>query len=146
MSTPNFASILSEAPTEVTRTPPLPVGTYLCIVQPFELPKNENGPARFPLKVMAPLDDVDIDALTESGGTEGKFLYYNVWPDERAREALDTIHAFAGLDLADLADVSRAERNDMIVNGQVLAVVKHRTDKNDPTKVYAEVQRIARAD
>jgi hypothetical protein len=145
-STPNFASILDEAPLEITRTPPLPVGTYLCTIGQFELAQNENRPSAFPLSVVAPLDDVDEEILAEAGGCKGKILRYNVWHDERAAEALDTIHSYAGLDLATLGAVSRGQRNEMIQNMQVLAEVKHRSDKNDPSKVYAEVKRLARAD
>lgn len=147
-STPNFASILDEAPAEIQRTPPLPIGTYLCTIGQFELSQAENRPSSFPLKVLAPMEDVDEEALAAVGGCDGKILRYNVWPDERAAEALDTIHAYAGLDLAECAEAgtSRRQRNELIMNSQILAVVKHRQDKNDPTKVYAEVQRIARAD
>lgn len=145
-TSPNFASILDEAPTEIARTPPLPVGTYLCTIGQFELSQSENRPSSFQLTVVAPLEDVDEEALADAGGCKGKILRYNIWHDERAAEALDTIHAYAGLDLSGLGDVSRAARNEMIVNSTVLAEVKHRSDKNDPSKVYAEVKRLARAD
>lgn len=145
-ATPNFASILDEAPLEITRTPPLPVGTYLCAIGQFELPPAENRPGRFSLKVLAPMDDVDAEVLEDCGGCEGKLLSYNVWPDERAAESLDTIHSFAGLDLSTMGKIKRSERNEMIIGQQILVEVKHRTDKNDTSKVYAEVKRIARAD
>ena len=148
MTATSFASILSAAPADIERTPPLPIGTYICSIGQFELPRTETSPATFPLTVVGVLEDVDAEALQAAGGTGGKILRYTVWPDERAAEALDTLHAYAGLDLAELSDkgIDRAERNEMVMNSQILAVVKHRTDKNDPSKVYAEVQRIARAD
>ncbi len=141
-----FASILDEAPTEVTRTLPLPVGTYVVQIQPFQFPTKPNQPGRFPLKAISALADVDEEDLEEVGGCDGKLLSYNIWPDERAREALDTIHEAAGLDLSQLGDVPRSVRNEQIVGQTILAAVKHRMDKNDSSKVYAEVGKIASAE
>ena len=64
---PNFASILDEAPTEISRPKPLPVGTYLCVVQgqPVYDKSNKKGTpfVEFLLRVIAAMDDVDPDDL-----------------------------------------------------------------------------------
>ena len=57
MSSPNFATILDEAPTEVNRPKPLPSGTYLCTVTGWETGKSSQKQTpfvQFNLRPMAP--------------------------------------------------------------------------------------------
>lgn len=142
MTTPYFASILDEAPTEVIRKPPLPVGTYLGIVGSWEDGDRENGPfGRFPLRLVSAMEDVDAEELEAPGGLEGRIIWRSFWDNEA--EKLDDFHEHCGLDLSEKA--SRRMRNQEVVNAQVLVNVKHRVDKNDPSKVYADVKSTARA-
>lgn len=143
---PHFASILDEAPTEVTRPLPLPAGTYLCVVgQPEEGKSSKKGTpfVKFPLRPMAALDDVDTDALEEVGGLEGKNLATTFYLSPDSVFFLDDFHQNCGIDLSDPA--SRRARNAEVVNSQVLAVVTHRMS-DDNTQAFAEVKRTARAD
>ena len=141
MSTNFFSSILEEAPTEVAKLLPVPIGTYVCVIKPFELPTRDNGPGRYPLQIVSALDDVDPDAIEEIGGVEGKFLSYQVWPDERAKRLVDLIQEAAGIDFT--IPATREQRNDDIVGAQILASVSHRVDKTDPNKVYTQVDKVA---
>lgn len=146
MNAPLFASILDESPTEVVFPPPLPVGTYLCVVgQPEPTPKSKagNDGIKFPLRPIAALDDVDQEALAEIGGLEGKMLNTTFWITPDSITFLDQFHENCGLDLGDR--MSRKMRNQEIVNSQVLASVTHR-ENEDHTRTYAEVKRTARAD
>lgn len=146
MTAPLFASILDEAPTEVTFPPPLPVGTYLCIVgQPEDVTSSQKKTPgiKFPLRPIAALEDVDDEALQELGGLEGKNLSTTFWITEESKSFLDEFHQNCGLDLSD--PMSRRMRNQEVVNQQVLAVVTHRMNE-DNTRAFAEVKRTARAD
>ena len=147
MSTPNFASILEEAPTEIIRPPVLPIGTYLCTVgqwEPGESSKKKTPFIKFPLKPIAAMEDVDEEALAEAGGIDGRTLSTTFYITPDAVVMLDEFHANCGLDISQ--PLSRKLRNDEVVNSQVLAVVTHRVDEADPTRVFTEVRRTARAD
>ena len=145
--TPNFASILDEAPTEISRPKPLPEGTYICIVGAPEegISRGKQTPyVRFPLKPIAALDDVDAMDLEAAGGLENKTLRIDFWATTDAIYRLDEFHTHCGIDISDA--VPRRIRNTEAVNSQVLAVVKHRQDQNDPSRFYTDVTRTAIAD
>lgn len=144
MASPNFQSILSQSPTEVIRPKPLPKGTYLCTVGQWESgesSKKKTPFVKFPLKPLAPLDDVDSTELTEVGGLENKTLSVTYYITEDAIGMLDEFHTHCGIDLTDGA--TRIDRNDEVTNSQVLAVVDHEIDQNDPSRVYTRVRRTA---
>lgn len=147
-TTPNFASILSESPKEVARRPPAPVGTYLCIVgksERGESSKKKTPFLKFPLKPISIMNDVDEEALAELGGLEELKLSVTFYITEEAIPMLDQFHANCGIDLEnDPGD--RFQRNEDVINSQVLAVVTHRIDETDESRVFAEVRRTARAD
>lgn len=148
MTSPNFASILSESPTEVDRPKPLPPGTYLCVVGVSEVgqsSKKKTDFLKFPLKPLAAMADVDEAALEEVGGLEGRNLSITFYVTPDAIFMLDDFHVNCGCDIAS-DGLDRAQRNDEVVNSQVLAVVTHRIDDQDPERVYAEVRRTAKAD
>lgn len=146
MSQPQFSSILDDAPTEVVFPPPLPVGTYLCVVgQPEATPKSKagNDGIKFPLKPIAAMEDVDEEALAEVGGFDGKNLSTTFWVTPDSITFLDQFHENCGLDLSD--KMSRKMRNQEVVNSQILASVTHRMSE-DNQRAFAEVKRTARAE
>lgn len=146
MNAPHFASILDEAPTEVTRPKPLPEGTYLCVVGQGEYGKSsqkKTDQIKFPLRPIAAMDDVDPDALAEVDGLEGKNLSITLYITDNAKFMLDAFHENCGLDLTEAA--SRRMRNEEVVNCQVLAAVTHRMSE-DGSQAFAEVRRTARAE
>lgn len=147
MTNPNFSSILDEAPTEVDRPKPLPVGTYTCVVggQPtYDKSSRKGTPfVMFTLRPTAAEADVDEEELAEMGGFDNKTIRATFYLTEDAAYRLDEFHVHCGLDLAD--ESSRRQRNDEVVNAQVRAVVKHRSS-DDGTQIYAELARTLPAD
>lgn len=144
---PNFASILDEAPTEIERPKPLPVGTYLCVVQgqPVYDKSNKKGTpfVEFTLRPVSAEEDVDHDDLAAMGGLEGKTIKATFYLTEDAVFRLDEFHTHCGIDINEPA--SRRARNDAIVNAQVRAVVKHEMSQ-DATQSFARLARTALAD
>lgn len=144
MNAPNFATILDEAPTEVAKPKPLPVGTYLCVVTGapvFGQSTKKGTPfVEFQLRPVGVYDDVDEDALDEAGGIDGKLLRATYYTTPEAVWRLDEFHLHC---LGDLdADSSRRSRCDDVINSEVLVVVRH-VPSADNTTVYAEIARTA---
>lgn len=139
--TPNFQSILDEAPTEVLVPPPMPVGTYLCIVSGYEYGESNQKKTpfvQFQLRPVAASEDVDEEELAEIGGLDGKTLRTTYYLTEDAAYRLDEFHEHCGVNLSEAA--KRSSRNDMVINAEVMAVVKHGQSK-DGSRTFAEVAR-----
>lgn len=145
-STPNFASILDEAPTEVIRPKTTPAGTYLCIVGNWTRgtsSKKKTPFIQFELRPVQALDDVDPAELGDIDLTDRKFsITFYTTPD--AIFMMDQFHTNCGLDLAKLGKVSRLDRCDQVANSEVLAVVEHEISEQDPERVFARVNRTAK--
>jgi len=62
-----FSDILDRAPSEIEKPKPLPVGTYICVVDGLpehgESSKKKTPYVRFKLKFLSAEDDVDQDEL-----------------------------------------------------------------------------------
>jgi hypothetical protein len=147
MSTPNFQSILNASPTEVERPKPIPTGTYLCVVGDCESGESSQKKTPFIKFALKPIDamaDVDATALTALGGLEGKTLSITFYITEAAVYQLDEFHQNCCVDMEDGS--SRADRNDLVANAQILATVEHEIDERDPSRTYVRVRRTARAD
>jgi hypothetical protein len=145
--TPNFASILNQSPTEVVRPKPLPVGTYLCKVGDWERgesSKKKTPFVKFNLRPLSALADVDETDLAEIGGLEGRRMSITFYITEDAIAMLDEFHQNCGVDLAD--GTTRMARNDAVIGADILAVVAHRIDDQDPSRIFPEVRRTAAAD
>jgi hypothetical protein len=144
---PNFASILDEAPTEISRPKPLPVGTYLCVVQgqPVYDKSNKKGTpfVEFTLRPITAEEDVDADDLAEMGGIGDKTIKATFYLTDDAVFRLDEFHQHCGIDINEPA--SRRSRNEAIVNAQVRAVIKHEMSQ-DATQSFARLSRTAVAD
>ena len=147
MNSPNFSSLLDEAPTEVNRPKPLPPGTYIWTVQApvvYDKSTKKGTPyAQFTLRCIGAMDDVDQEELAEAGGFDGKTIKATFYETEDAIYRLDEFHEHCGLDLTKKA--SRRTRNDEVINSQVLGTIRHRTS-NDGTQIYAELGRTALAE
>lgn len=140
---PNFQSILDEAPDHVERPKPLPVGTYLCVVGAprYDKSSKKGTPfVEFMLRVVGADEDVDEEALEAAGGIEGKQIKATYYTTEDAIFRLDEFHEHCGIDLSDPA--SRRTRNDLVVNAQVMAYIKHRPSE-DGTQQFMELSRTA---
>lgn len=147
MNQPNFASLLDEAPEEINRPKPLPAGTYTCVVrgQPrYDKSSKKQTPfVEFTLAPIAAGDDVDEEELAGMGGFDGKTIRATYYLTEDAIFRLDEFHTHCGIDLEQPA--SRRQRNDEVVNAQVVAVVGHRAS-DDGQSVFAELKRTAPAE
>lgn len=138
MTAPNFSSILDESPTEVARPQPAPVGTYLCVVtgQPNmgESTKKKTPFVEFQLKPIQAADDVDPEELAvyleRVGELSAKPFKHTIYLTEANVYRLDEFHQACGLDMSDGA--TRKQRNDAVINSQVLVYYKHRpSDRGD---------------
>lgn len=141
--TPNFASILDEAPSEVDRPKPLPVGTYHCVVQApvYDKSSKKGTPfVMFGLRPIAVFEDVDQTELEESGGLDNRTIRATYYLTEDAVYRLDEFHQHCGLDLTN--QQSRRTRNDEVINAEIIAVIKHE-QSDDGTQTYAKLARTA---
>ena len=143
--TPEFKSILDEAPTEVTPPKPMPRGTYLATVGNWEEgePDGENsGFVEFTFTLTQPMDDVDAGELEEAGGLDGgRPMRKRFWSDTNSIWALDSFHEHCGLDLG--KKQKRRTRNDAVMNSQVLVYVDHQQSKKNKDRVYAQIVKTA---
>lgn len=147
MTQPNFASILDESPTEVKVPPPLPAGSYICVIQGQpeygKAEKTGTDFVQFTFRPIAALEDVDEEELKEIGGFDGKTVRNKYWLTPDAAFMLDQLHEHCGLNLED--GMSRRQRNEEIVNAQVMVVIKHGTS-NDGQRIFANIARTAPAE
>lgn len=145
-TTPNFTSILDEAPSEVAKPKPLPEGTYLCVVggPRYDKSSKKGTPfVEFILRPIAAEDDVDVDELDATGGFEGRNIFATYYLTETQKWRLDAFHEHCGLDLEE--EASRRSRNDMVMNSQILAYVKHEPTE-DGEEVRGKLSRTAPAE
>lgn len=150
----NFADALNTAAGEIERPPLIPVGTYTAIVS--RVPSIETiGDGRwdvldFQLRLQAPQEDVDEEALKEYGGLgqqsvlRQRFMFNK--EDEAAfKRTLFNLKRF----LLDHLKVDGTEKTplkeliDNSVNHSCLAFVAWRPDKNDSEVVYNEIKKTA---
>ena len=142
----SFADALNRKADDVEKPKPLPVGTYLCTVagpaEMKEIGQNSTPAAIFQFKVISPEGDVDMEALSNAGGAQGKTLRQTFFLTE---DALYRLKDF-------LVDVCGIEPNgrslgEMLpdaVNRMFKATVKHRPSQ-DGTQIYAEVNHMTKA-
>ena len=145
-NSPNFGSILDEAPTEVTRPAPMPNGTYLTVVKGWaegRVSKAGNKSVDFDVAYLAAEDDVDPDELETAGGVAGKSGKITFWLTEDAAYRLDEFHEHCGIDLSE--PMSRRMRNDECINTQVKVWVKQSPSQSGD-RMYANIERTLPAD
>lgn len=148
---PLFASILDEAPTEVIRPKPMPNGTYLWVIQNRRYDKSTKKKTdfvEFELACLQPFDDVSIAELEAMGGVDGKIRTLTFYLTPEAVYRLDEFHEHCGLDLS--SPMSRRQRNEMVLNSQVIGVIDQRIvddESGDPakSKTFADIVQTAKA-
>ena len=73
---PQFASVLDMPASDIERPKPLPVGSYVCVVQGQpridKSAKKQTEFVEYTLKLLEALDDVDADGLEAVGGIKDK--------------------------------------------------------------------------
>ena len=86
---PQFASVLDMPASEVEAPPPLPVGSYIAVVQGQaridKSAKKQTPFAEFTLKLLEALDDVNTDDLEKIGGIADKTMKYTIYDTEKTR-------------------------------------------------------------
>lgn len=140
MNTPNFGSILDKASSEVERPKPLPVGTYICVVQGLpkldKTTKKQTEYIEFTLKPLQAGEDVDHEELEAMGGIANKTLRHTCYLTEDALWRLKKFLDDCGIDDGD--DVSLRQRVDQSPGRQVAVFIKH-TNSEDGETIYANV-------
>lgn len=143
----NFTEILNKPADKIEAPQPLPVGTYLCIVegQPEhkQMGKNNTDCFEFTLKPMQPQQDVDQAALVENlkgkSLSERKFKHRlfvtedSLWRLKKFIEDLGIEAGSRGL----------GECIPEAMGKQVLAQIGHRSS-DDGTQVFMEVKNTAK--
>lgn len=149
ISLPQFRSILGTPRKDIEPPKPLPTGTYTVRVNAHkELSSKGENPRpiiEFPLSVIAAGSDVDEDQLEEFGGIEKVIKQkarVSFWlADDDGTATLHRLNEF----LEKTCGISQEEDQTLgeaisRANGCIIkAHFKHRIDKTDPTKIYAEV-------
>ncbi len=147
MANMNIASLL-DRPTDDVKPPPLlPVGSYLTILQglpeSIESSKKKTPGLRFLHKIVAPLDDVDPDALALiENGVTGKVIRNDMWVTE---ESLFMLKQFLGDCGIELEGKSLMACVDETPNREIVIVIKHDVI-GDGDRFIAKVGRTAPAE
>jgi hypothetical protein len=147
----NFESILDQPFEEKAERPkPLPVGTYLTVIQgpPEEGVSNQKKTPfiRFTHKIVSAADDVDPDALDEIGGIADRTVANTYYLSENALYRLDDFFEHCGVDLdqAKKRKMSRKAIAESLQNSEVYITIRHRPSQ-DGKDMFAEISGTAAA-
>ncbi len=140
----NFSDILNTKTDDIERPKPLPVGTYLGIVSgaPEIAPIGQKATlaAKYQIKLLAPQEDVDRDALSEMGGIGERSvsltLFLTADAAWRAKEFLEN----CGIDTS---GKTLGETLTEAPGRQIYVKLKHRPSP-DGTQLYTEIQSTAK--
>jgi len=150
MTSTNFQDILNRPSEEIKPMPILPLGSYHTVViglpEQGESSKKKTPQLKFTHKIIAPLDDVDPDAIAEFEadgetivGQEMENIFY-VTP--KSANMLKEFIKDCGVDLA---GKSMAEGLDEVPNSEVIIYIKHE-QSDDGTRTFSKVSRTAEVD
>jgi hypothetical protein len=144
MSSPDFSSILSKSASAIEEPKPLPVGTYICVVNAApELTKigqKETPAAVFQLRPIRPMDDVDSSALAEAGNWQERNIRHTLYLTEEALYRLKEFLGHLGLDVE--GDASLGELISGSPGRQVAVSISHRPAP-DGSRLYVDVKKTA---
>src|SRR5216684_2957065 len=144
----NFQDILNRPSEEIKPAPTLPMGSYHSIVvglpEQGESSKKKTPFLKFTHKIIAPLDDVDPDAITEfeaEGETiVGQEIENTLYVTDKSANMLKEFLINCGVDLTGR---SMAEGLDEVPNAEVIINIKHEAS-DDGKRVYSKVGSTAR--
>jgi len=144
----NFQDILNRPSEEIKPPAVLPMGSYHTIV--MGLPEQgvsslkKTPYLKFTLKIIAPLDDVDPDAITEfqaDGETiAGQEVDNTLYVTDKSANMLKEFLINCGVDLTGR---SMAEGLDDVPNSEVIINIKHEASP-DGKRVFSKVGSTAR--
>ena len=141
----NFSDILNKPMDQIEPPVPLPVGTYLCLVdgqpEPKELGKNNTPAVIFNLKFCQAQGDVDQHALMEA--LKGKplterFIQHTLWLDDNPWRLKQFLKDHLRLTDATTPLEALAQAS----GRQVLVNLGHRTS-DDGTAIYMNIKSTA---
>lgn len=154
-----FSSVLDMPASDIERPKPAPVGSYICVVQGQpridKSAKKQTEFSEYNLKVLEPLDDVDVDALetylTNKDGTKRRItdqsfkvtFYHTESSIYRLKEFLE--HCGIDMDEAESEGTSLRQLIAESPGKQVVAHVFHEASQDGET-VYAKVKNTTAVD
>lgn len=148
----NFADAANTVVSTIERPPLLPPGTYRFVVEKIPALDSSNKDydfLDFPLKLIAPLEDVDVDALKEFGNLQNvrmrhRFLF-NKSDDDAFKRTLFNVKRFLSdhLKVDGVDDQPLKQALNSSVNHQCLAQIKWNQDKNDNEVFHANIAKTA---
>lgn len=140
----SFSSVLDMPADSVERPKPLPVGSYVCIVQGQpridKSAKKGTEFSEFTLKLLEPLDDVDEDALKEYGGIKDKTTKVTFYHTENSIYRLKEFIEHCGVEIEE--GVSLRQLIGEVTGQQVVAHVAHEAS-DDGQMIFARVKSTA---
>ena len=143
----NFVDILDKPAEEIKAPPPLPVGTYVCVIDgPHEFKEQQNFKiCEFKLKILQAMGDVDAQALSEAGGV-GRSLRHGIFLNDREGNTtewslLNFLEAHLGIDKS--GKTLRVMLSEA-PGRQVLATIKHALTKDSNPRVIANIASTAK--
>ena len=154
----DFTSALDTSAADFEPPKLLPEGEYIvAVTKQHTVKESQSGEwdmISYPCKIVGPTESVDPDELEDYGSVSNEptrvgFMYPK-GEDEKNGQArcINDIKSFVLRHCqADVEEsASLGEVMAAAVNHQFMASIRHRVDKNDPTKVYAEIQKTAPLD
>lgn len=138
----DFASILNKRAEDIEAPVPIPVGPYLGVITgPAEfksIGKNETPGAVLKVKLLQPLDGVDMAALAEAGGVPERPLNLTIWLSEEAEyRAKSFFTEDVGLDPTNKTMAQLFEE----LNGATVGVLIKHVPSADMKQVYSQIDR-----
>lgn len=138
---PQFASVLDMPASDIERPKPLPVGSYVCVVQGQpridKSAKKQTEFVEYTLKLLEALDDVDTEALDNVGGIKDKITKVTFYLTENSVYRLKEFLEHCGVDMEEEGSLRQyiAEAP----GKQVVAHIIHEASQ-DGDAVYARVK------
>ena len=138
---PAFQSVLDMPASDIERPPPLPVGSYVCVVQGQpridKSAKKQTEFSEFTLKLLEALDDVEAEDLAAQGGIADKTIKLTFYHTENSIYRLKEFLEHCGLEIED--GISLRKLIGETPGCQVVAHVIHEASQ-DGESVYARVK------
>lgn len=136
-TTPNFSNILKGPVGSAERPKPVPVGTYVALVQGqprFDKSQQKQTPfVEFQMKLLQPMGDVDTQALQEMGGLGERTQRLTFYLTEDALWRLDEF-----LKNLDLEGIDREQAISQAPGRQCAVTIRHAASQ-DGTAVFANI-------
>lgn len=140
MNAPNFAALLDKPSSEIERPKPLPVGTYVAVVQGMprydKSSKKQTDFVEFTLKLQAAGEDVDAEELAAVGGIADKTMKDTYYITEQALWRLKEFLTNCGLETD--GDASLRELIEETPGKQVGISIRHEASQ-DGQSIFARI-------